>query len=300
VDGLVALVIPYEWVSRPSVRKLREYIEVNQWDVSVYRLLDETFDGVMTTASITIVDKRNSSGQWSYFEERKDGTFEALASAGNSAKGVVAYRKRSELKNRSMYAKRGLSPGTQRALVLTESTRLKYQLVENRDVVPCVTSLRPIDDSCNAITPKIFEESFRDSGVRCWLVNTAEPPSKLLEEYLAAVPDADRETATCTQREEWWRFAMPAVPSIIAATGFTGDRPKIAANKCGARAVGSVAGIYGVSEDDESEFIRGFCALRLDGRIVSHSNGLRKVEINQMNALIEDLRPTDEEPAYGN
>jgi len=35
--GLVALVVPYEWVSRPSAQGLRDYVRENRWNVSVYR-----------------------------------------------------------------------------------------------------------------------------------------------------------------------------------------------------------------------------------------------------------------------
>lgn len=56
-NGLVALVIPYEWVSRPSTKALREFIQKQQWSVSVYRFQMPIFHGVMTTASVSIVDK---------------------------------------------------------------------------------------------------------------------------------------------------------------------------------------------------------------------------------------------------
>ena len=72
-DGLCVLVVPYEWVSRPSAKQLRDYITRERWEVQVYRLVDETFDSVATTASISIIDKSNRTGKWSFFEERDDG-----------------------------------------------------------------------------------------------------------------------------------------------------------------------------------------------------------------------------------
>src|SRR5262249_46330351 len=51
--GLCAVIIPYEWVSRPSASRLRDYIASQRWNVQVYRLVDATFPSVLTTASIT-------------------------------------------------------------------------------------------------------------------------------------------------------------------------------------------------------------------------------------------------------
>ncbi len=39
--GLVAMLTPYEWVSRPSARPLRELIDRSGWSVSVYRFKDQ-------------------------------------------------------------------------------------------------------------------------------------------------------------------------------------------------------------------------------------------------------------------
>jgi type I restriction-modification system DNA methylase subunit len=52
---------------------IREYIVANAWNVSVYRLVDTTFNSVLTTSCITIVDKSKREGKWSYFEEMADG-----------------------------------------------------------------------------------------------------------------------------------------------------------------------------------------------------------------------------------
>ena len=56
-DGVAALVVPFEWVSRPAARALRACIGEHQWNVYVYRLRDALFPRVLTTASITVVDK---------------------------------------------------------------------------------------------------------------------------------------------------------------------------------------------------------------------------------------------------
>lgn len=107
-DGVVALVIPYEWVSRPSARALREHIRASGWAVNVYRLVDSTFDSVLTTSSITVVDKANRTGDWSYFEERADGTYKKLPTPTASTEGVLPYTRRNSA-NPAARARRGLS-----------------------------------------------------------------------------------------------------------------------------------------------------------------------------------------------
>src|SRR5438093_743317 len=71
-QGMIALVIPYEWVSRPSAEPIRSFIQGKRWDVDVYRLHEPVFDGVLTTASITIIDKRGNSSAWSYYDISRD------------------------------------------------------------------------------------------------------------------------------------------------------------------------------------------------------------------------------------
>ena len=289
LDGLVALVIPYEWVSRPSVASLRTLIAQHRWSVRVYRLRDDTFERVLTTSSITLVDKRALDGRWRYFEETHRGGFQALASVTDSVEGAVSYLKRSHLEKPGIFAQRGLSPGTQKVLVLTEGERVRSGLRMHHDVVPCITSLRCLDDSCAAITHEVFRQRFLFAGLKCWLIRTDRAPSARLRAYLCGVPEADRQTATCVNREEWWNFAMPAVPALLVATGFRKGRPKAAINGVNARAVGSVSGIYGVPTRKRRAFVRALRDLDLSERIVPHSKGLRKVEIHQMNALLDEL-----------
>jgi Eco57I restriction-modification methylase len=127
-DGLVALVIPYEWVSRPSAATIREYIKANGWSVSVYRLKDETFPRVLTTSSITIVDKADRRGRWSYAEEIGSNRFRKLPSVTVAREGVVAYTPRTRSRPKFPFAKRGLSPGTQKVLLFTERERARLGL----------------------------------------------------------------------------------------------------------------------------------------------------------------------------
>jgi len=116
--GLIALVIPYEWVSRPSASPVRDYIRANRWGVTVYRFRERIFKGVLTTASVTIIDKSLKDGKWSFFD--LDRSFKLVPRRGpaESKEGVIGYEKRGRA-----WALRGLSPGTQKVFTLTEGER---------------------------------------------------------------------------------------------------------------------------------------------------------------------------------
>jgi hypothetical protein len=287
-DGLCALVIPYEWVSRPSVKTLRDYIAQKRWNVSVYRLIDTTFDSVLTTSSITIIDKAARDGIWSYFSETAGGEYTELPSPSGGIEGVIPYRRRSEIAKGAPRAVRGLSPGTQKVLTLTEGERTRLGLEIERDVVPCVTSLRHVPADSAELDMTAFKKMYRDGGQKCWLIRTDCEHSDALSTYLDSVPVSDRATATCLERGTWWRFSMPPVPDVLMAQSFKGKFPKGVRNTIKARAVGGVAGVFGLSEDQINELVGGLNGIDISDRVVAHSNGLRKIEINQLNGLMLD------------
>jgi len=285
-NGLCALIVPYEWVSRPSSSALRAHILKNRWAVKVYRLLDETFDRVLTTASITLVDKAADNARWQYFEETGNGEYRELPSPSGAPGGVLPYVRRSEVGPSQPRAVRGLSPGTQRVLTLSEGARAHLGLKPLRDVVPCVTTLRHVPPEVRVLSQEAFDEHYRGAGAKCWLIRTDCRPSPRLSGYLSSVPKEDYQTSTCLEREQWWRFKMPPVPDTLLAQGFRGSFPKAIVNSIGARAVGGVCGIFGLDPTQAEWVMNGFGGLDLAGRIVTHSNGLQKIEINQINSLL--------------
>lgn len=285
-DGLCVLVIPFEWVSRPSARSLRDYIAKQQWEVTVYRLIDTTFDSVLTTSSITIVDKAKQTGRWSYFEETADGEYLPMESASGSKLGVIDYVRRCDIPAGTPRAVRGLSPGTQKVLTLTEGERVHSGLSIGRDVVPCITTLRVLPGDVRNLDDAAFKLYYRSTGQKCWLIRTDATPSGALTAYLNAVPPTDYQTATCLKRETWWAFNMPPIPEVLIAQSFKGEFPKGVRNTIGARAVGGVSGIYNANEDQITTIIGGLDGEDLRDRVVAHSNGLRKIEINQLNSLL--------------
>jgi methylase of polypeptide subunit release factors len=287
-DGLVALVIPYEWVSRPSSKSVRDYILSKGWAVSVYRLVDTTFDSVLTTSSITIVDKADCSGRWRFFEERADGTYKSLSSPSGSGKGVLKYLKRKDVDKAGPRAIRGLSPGTQTVLTLTEGERVRTGLRIGQDVVPCVTSLRALPIGVNRLDATNFNRYYKMAGQKCWLLRTDKKLSPALSSYLKKVPAAEYQTSTCLERERWWEFKMPAIPALLMSQSFRGRFPKAVKNIIAARAVGGVCGIYNVTKRQGARLAEGLDAVDIRSRLVAHSNGLRKIEINQLNTLLSE------------
>lgn len=287
-SGLVALVIPYEWVSRPSSRALRDYIRRNGWTVDVYRLRDETFGHVLTTSSITIIDKRSRRGEWRYFEDGRDGRTVEVPSPAGASRSALEYARKT--RTADVFAKRGLSPGTQKLLVLTEVERRRWRLKIGTDVVRCVTSLRPVSERAVSLTKQRFNRRFRDAGLRCWLIRPVSPLSQALRNYLRSTSKADRNTSTCNGRKQWWRFTLPDIPPVLVATGFVGARPKAVVNEIGAVAVGSVSGVHGLSSQQSHPWVRRMKSTRVRGRIVSHANGLRKLEVGQLTTLLQQHR----------
>ena len=286
--GLCALVIPYEWVSRPSARALREFIQDKKWNVSVYRLVDTTFESVLTTSSITIIDKDETSGRWHYFEETATGEYKLVPSPSGTDAGVLRYATRSETPKTGPRVMRGLSPGTQKVLTLTEGERVRLGLSINRDVVPCVTTLRHLPADANELDQETFRAYYRSGGQKCWLIRTDKKQSAALAAYLDSVPSDHFQTATCLERTEWWKFTMPPVANILMAMSFKGNFPKVAVNRIGARAVGGVYCIHNVPETDLVRLTSILEGTDIRDQIVSHANGLRKIEVGQANALLAD------------
>lgn len=286
-DGVCALVLPYEWVSRPSSKAVRDFISSQGWAVSVYRLVDTTFKSVLTTSSITIVDKARRDGSWSFHEETALGEYSVLPSVTGGADGLIPFTSRRAPDDFRPVAKRGLSPGSQRLLTLTDGERARLGLRAGTDVVPCVTTLRHIPAEIRDLDVQTLREYYRVPGHRCWLIRTDREPTKALQSYLDSVPEDAYQTSTCLGRDDWWRFVMPAVPEVLVSMSFKGPFPKVVQNLAGVRAVGGVYGIYNLSAEQAAGLTGALGATDIRGGVVAHSNGLRKIEIGQLNTLLD-------------
>jgi hypothetical protein len=277
-------VLPFEWVSRPAAAPIRGYIDANGWCVEVYRLCDGVFPDVLTVPSITIIDKQGPSG-WRFHEIDADGGVKDLASPTGTVAGVLAYTRVCD--DKTPRAKRGLSPGTQQVLTLSEGERVHAGLHVRRDVVRCVTSLRPIPPKLVHLTPAAFDQYLVATGAKCWLIRTNREPSARLQGYLESIDESRYQTSTCLGREQWWQFLMPQqVPRLLIAQAFKGATPKAVVNDVQAHAVGGVAGVYNISTAAGVRLIEELAAQNLHDRLVPYAKQMRKLEINQINSLL--------------
>ncbi|MBA4681352.1 class I SAM-dependent methyltransferase [Pseudomonas sp. MDMC216] len=280
--GLIALVVPFEWVERPAAKRLRDFIASNGWALDVYKFDEDPFPRVLTTASITIIDKSKSSGLVRFYAIDSQGEVRNIESSTKSEKLPLSYQARSGV----TYAQRGLSPGGQKIFVLTEEQRAKFKLVEGKDVVPCVTTLKHMDGTVERLDRETFFQEYVDKGRRCWLISSRRPISPQLEKYLSSISPDERDNYTCNKRAIWWEYSPAPAPAILYSSGFRGDSPKFLHNEIGAIAVGSVCGIH---SSDENAIKRVSAALKvasLGSEVVPVSRGFTKIEVNQMNTFI--------------
>lgn len=280
-NGLVSMLVPYEWVSRPSAKSLRDFIADNEWHVDTYRFTEPIFDCVLTTASITVIDKRNRDGKWTYHQVSRKGETSALQNATGSDKDVLSYEDRGKL-----WAMRGMSPGTQKVFTLTEGERIHAGL-RHDDVLPCVTSLRKLPCNLSNLTLAAFRKRFVDAGERCWLIKSHTAPiSARLQAYLDSVPTSRRDTWTCTSRELWYRYSLFPVPRLLISTGFTEFGPKVVVNSVRAHAVGSVCGVYSDGVHVWRSVREYLAGINFEKRVVAHAKILKKIEIRQLNSAL--------------
>ncbi len=282
-EGLVALLIPFEWVSRPSARGLRKYIRDQGWDVSVYRFQEAIFPGVLTTASISVVDKSLRSGRWRFYD-LTPGKHRVVERGGavDSAEGVLDYSDR----GRAAWCLRGLSPGSQRVFTLTEGERVRAGL-GLRDVSPCVTTLRGVPRQLRTLNRAAFEKWFVKAGRRCWLIRSnCKRRSPALEAYIASVPAQNRDTSTCRHQSPWFNFRPHPVPGLLLGSGFTAFGPKVLVNSVRAAAVGSVWGVHLGPGTAARRTQRLLLAIDFERRVVPHARTLKKVEVRQLNSVL--------------
>jgi hypothetical protein len=82
---------------------------------------------------------------------------------------------------------------------------------------------------------------------------------------------------------------MPAIPDVLISMGFRGQAPKSLINEASARAVGGIAGIYCQTKKSAIAIAKGLRSAKLQGRLVSYSTGLLKLEVNQLNTLLDEI-----------
>lgn len=290
-NGLVSTIVPYEWVARPSAAPLRSYIKANSWHVDIYRFKYHIFDGVLTTASISVIDKSNKDANWQYFEIHNDGTIRPKKQVTGSRSSLLGYEKRGDV-----WAMRGMSPGSQKIFTLSEGERIHAGL-RRQDVLPCVTSLRHVPGDLSRLTAATFRKHFVNSGEKCWLIKSFSGHiSRRVKAYLDQIPEPLRDTWTCHSRVPWYQYDLADSPSLLVSSGFTKFGPKILINTVKARAVGAVCGVHSSQNPgwlDLSDYLKG---INFETRVVSHAKVLKKIEIRQLNAVLNVFSDKKKKP----
>ena len=283
-NGLVASIVPYEWVSRPAALPLRNYIKANRWQVDTFRFTEPIFQAVDTTAAISVIDKRNRSGLWNFFTIDRQGLVAAVPNVTASKRGILEYSDRGDI-----WAMRGMSPGTQKVFTLTEGERIHAGL-SMQDVWPCVTSLRDVPNELTSLTRAAFQTRFVGNGSKCWLIRSdRRHMSDRLHAYLDAIPCSLRSTSTCANRTPWYRYPLFDKPDIFVSSGFVGTAPKVLINSIGAHAVGAVHGVHDVPSGARRELQHYLAHSDFSTRVVAHSGNLRKLEIRQLNSILNEF-----------
>ncbi|MDE2382848.1 MAG: Eco57I restriction-modification methylase domain-containing protein, partial [Xanthomonadaceae bacterium] len=182
-DGLVALVIPYEWISRPASSSLRRYMASKGWRVDVYHLEDAKFKRVLTTACITIIDKATPAKEAGLHLHEIGHELDSPRRRAQVT-GTDETRLSYERAATSTRALRGLSPGGQDFFVLTEELRMRYRLKPGQAVVPAITSFRHLKTEQRSLTERLFRDEYVNAGRKCWLINPLAKTDAALESYL--------------------------------------------------------------------------------------------------------------------
>ena len=186
------------------------------------------FSGVLTTASITIIDKKDRTGHWRFFDIDSQQAISPRKGPSAAGSAVLQYADRG-----AIWAMRGLSPGSQSVFTLSEGERIHYGL-SLKDVVPCVTTLRHLPSTVRTLTMASFKRHFVEQGARCWLIRSfSGRRSAALDAYLSSVPKHIRENYTCRNRKQWSCFTPHPVPDILVSSGFTAFGPKVVRNLIG-------------------------------------------------------------------
>lgn len=285
-NGIIGFIVPFEWVYRPSAKSLRRFAQQKGWSISIYRLPESRkfFSSVQTTSSITIIDK--AAGSYSLNIYSID---ENLFNSHRKLFNEISSKVFEFLPHRgTVYAMRGLSPGSQNVFTLTEAER-KNASIGFPAVVPCVTSLRNLPSHVIVLTKKAFKDYFIDANRKCWLIRTdlQKLPSSV-QKWLSNAPESIKNNSTCQRRTPWYYFRTPPVPKILCAAGFKkAPRPKIVLNEVGARNVGSIHGIFGPSLFPHPlALLRHLRSLDFTQGTFPLAYGLRKIEVNQMNGIL--------------
>jgi len=281
-DGLLGFVIPFEWTDKPTARPIRDYIRSQGWSVDVYRLCFPVFPKVLTTASVTIVDKAGRDGQWKFFHVDEKFSITRVAHPTGRSVRPLPYAARG-----GAWARRGISPGNQKIFVLTEGERVHAGL-RLQDVRPAVTSLRHLPKDLAVLDQPAFRRFFIEAGRRCWLLRSTDTRlSTQLRGYLEHVDPDLRDNYTCKNQDPWYSYEVAPIPPLLFHSCFTDVETKVLVNKVDAQAIGTIYGVHPVSSRHTRPLRDYLARFRFGSRIVPQAKTLRKIEVRQLNHVLK-------------
>ena len=120
------------------------------------------------------------------------------------------------------------------------------------------------------------------------MISNVAVPGKALDGYLKRVAPEARDNYTCRNQQPWWGYKPHPMPEILYNPGFVKQCPRFVDNRIGAIAVGSVFGIHALKGISRRKLIKELSALNFRERLISYANILRRVEVNQMNTVINE------------
>lgn len=94
---------------------------------------------------------------------------------------------------------------------------------------------------------------------------------------------------TCQKQSPWWCYKPHDSPDIIYGSGFTNYGPKILVNGVKAVVLGTVHGVHKVKRIRKYELVEKLREFNFESKIVKHSGALKKIEVNQMNWVLDKL-----------
>jgi hypothetical protein len=282
-SGLVAQIVPADWLVRPSARRFREFIKMKGWHVAAYVFDDARrfFPAVKTNLTLTIIDK-HAQTPWTFHRVTNELTVTLEDKQPGGLTPFPVWRRRTS----GLRAARGFSPGSQSVFVLTEDERLNNR-ISLSSVVPCVTSFRGLPSGLTTLSADVFQQHYVAADRKCWMLKTAHPNlSAPVRAWLADAPPSVRENATCAPRTPWHSYAMPKIPDILYSSGFRAS-PQFVVNQLGAINVGVVHGIFGAT--DPGALAAKLRAIDHVGSRFQHARHLLKIEVSQMNEFLDGL-----------
>lgn len=287
-SGIISLIVPFEWIFRPSSSNIRDFIRNRGWNVDIYKLPQGVhFRNIAAVPSLTIIDKSTDNGEinFHYLNENMQ-----VDKGEHTIIGINQQFQFSK-RNKIVYAQRGFSTGSQKYFVLTEKERVENG-IKRSEVVPCITSLRELNLNDEILDESHFKSHFVNSGHKCWLIVTEKGDiSRNLRKYLKSIPEGVRQNWTCRNRDLWYHYKTPKVPVALYACSFNnGNRPKVVRNDVKARNISAVHGIYiAGSVTSTDSIIAKLKTVDFVEGILPTVNNLRKIEVRQMNGILSKI-----------